>query len=317
MPDRLLSWRAARRLGLTLACCAGGLKAQSPNAQSPVAQSPNAQSPVALRRTAAPLATPAATAGAQTTAWRADSVKAPWWAPLASLAVPGSGQYALGQQRSVAYLVAEGFLIVQYFSALRDGNRERDTYRSIAAEVARQPFAGPKPLGTWDYYETMQQFLESGAYDRIPGGGVDPETDPSTYNGARWLLARETFWRDPDNAPPVGSPEYQRALAFYLQYAVTDEYRWSWRDAQLQQDVYRQTINSANRSYQRAVNYLGLVAVNHLASLVDAYVSVRVRRFGGVGGVAVGDVKTRYVLLGDPANGQGAWQAGVSLRRTH
>ncbi|MBA3919241.1 MAG: hypothetical protein C0516_11730 [Gemmatimonas sp.] len=304
-----LSWQAARRLGLGIVCCAATLPAQAPVALR--REMPSVTQPLVT-----PLVSPLASTLAPPQAWRADSLKAPWWAPLASLAIPGSGQYALGQQRSVAYLVAEGFLIVQYFSALRDGNRERDTYRSIAAEVARQPFAGPKPLGTWDYYETMQHFLESGVYDRVPGGAVDPEMDPTTYNGARWQLARETYWRDPDNAPPVASPEYQRALAFYLQYAVTDEYRWSWRDAQLQQDVYRQTINSANRSYQRAVNYLGVVAVNHLASLVDAYVSVRVRRFGGVAGVAVGDVKTRYVPMGDPANGQGAWQAGVSLRRT-
>lgn len=297
-----------RVVALSLMCGAAVLHAQAPT-QAPT------QSPVALRVEGQRAAVLQPVPSSALSSGRADSVKAPWWAPVASLAMPGSGQYALGQQRSVAYLVAEGFLLVQYVSALRDGNRERDTYRSIAAEVARQPFAGSKPLGTWDYYETMQHFLESGVYDRIPGGAVDPETDPRTYNGARWQLARETFWRDPNSPPPVNSPEYQRALAFYLQYAVTDEFRWSWRDAQLQQDVYRQTINSANRSYQRAVNYLGFVAVNHLASLVDAYVSVRVRRFGGVAGVAVGDVTTRYLPVGDPVNGQGAWQAGVSLRR--
>ena len=50
--------------------------------------------------------------------------------------------------------------------------------------------------------------------------------------------------------------------------------RWSWRDQQLAQNVYIETIRSANRSYQRAVNMLGVVAVNHLVSLVDAYVNV-------------------------------------------
>jgi hypothetical protein len=206
---------------------------------------------------------------------------APWWAPVASAAVPGAGQFALRQQRSVAYLVAETFLLIQYVAAQRDGNRERAAYRELARSVARLRFGGGTP-GSWEYYERLEQFLESGAFDRVPGGSLDPETDATTYNGSRWLLARQTFWRDPNVPPPVNSVEYQRAVAFYERSAVTDGFRWSWRDAQLQQDVYVQTIRSANRSYQRAVNMLGVVAVNHLASLIDAYVSVRVRRFGGV-----------------------------------
>jgi hypothetical protein len=206
---------------------------------------------------------------------------APWWAPAASAILPGSGQFALRQQRSVAYLVAEAFLIVQYVAAQRDGNRERAAYRDLATTVARKPFGGTQ-RASWEYYERLEQFLESGAYDRIPGGPLDPETDATTYNGFRWQLARETFWLNPNVAPAVGSAEYQRALEFYQRSAVGDAFRWSWRDAQLEQNVYIETIRSANRSYQRAVNMLGIVAANHLASLVDAYVSVRVRRYGGV-----------------------------------
>ncbi|MCE2902618.1 MAG: hypothetical protein ACK5XT_02180 [Gemmatimonas sp.] len=240
---------------------------------------------------------------------------APWWAPVVSLVVPGSGQYALKQQRSVAYVVAEGFLVLQYRNAQRDGNRERDAYRTLAADVARRRFGGTRPLGDWDYYESLEQFVESGAFDRVPGGAVDPETDPTTYNGTRWLLARQTFWRDPDAPPLVSSPEYQRALAFYLQSAVREEFRWSWRDEQLAQNVYIETIRSANRSYQRAVNMLGVVAVNHLVSLVDAYVNVRIRRFGGVGvgGLQVEQVHTGFAPVGDPAAGQGRWQATIRL----
>ncbi len=229
-----------------------------------------------------------------------------WWAPAASAVVPGAGQVLLRQQRSVAYAVAEGYLIVQALSAQRDGNRERRRYRDLAAEVARKPFSMARPTGNWDYYETLEKFTESGVYDRISGGAVDPETDPSTYNGRRWLLARETFWRDPDVAPPTGSVEYTRALNFYLQSAVKDEFRWSWRDAQLQQNVYVQTIASANRSYQRANNLVGLIGANHLASLVDAYISVRIRRFGGagVGALRVDGVSTKVLPIGDPADGR-------------
>ena len=211
------------------------------------------------------------------------AARAPWWSPVASALVPGTGQFGLGQQRSVAYAAAELFLLLQWRGSRRDGDRDRAAYRALAAEVARKPFGGSLPLGSWDYYEAMEKFLSSGQFDRIPGGAIDPETDPATFNGARWLLARQTYWRDPSVAPAPSSAEYQRALAFYEERAVREAYRWSWRDAQLQQDVYRQTIASANRQYQRAVTVSGIIALNHVTSLIDAYVNVRLRRFGGVG----------------------------------
>ncbi len=236
-----------------------------------------------------------------------DRVKrSPWWAPVASAVVPGSGQIALSQQRSVAYAVAEAYMLVQAFVAQRDADRLRSQYQTLAADVARAQFGGSRPIGPWvTYYEPMEKYLESGAYSVVRGSTVVPETDESTYNGARWLLARQTFWRDPAIAPPTSSPEYARALAAYVKDAVTDEYRWSWRDAQLQWDVYRQIIVSKNRSYQRANNYIGLIVANHLVSMVDAYVSVRIRRFGGAGlaGLRLDGVNSEIGTVGDPASG--------------
>lgn len=283
-------------------------------AQASAGAAAAAPSPVALTRSQGlAAAAEGATTRALTVSRAPAGAPAPWWAPVASVMVPGGGQFALRQQRSVAYVVAEAFLLVQYLAANRDANRERSAYRDLALSVARKAFGGTA-AGSWDYYERLEQYLESGVYDRVPGGTVDPETDPTTYNGARWQLARETFWLNPNAPPPVGSAEYQRALAFYERSAVTDEFRWSWRDAQLQQDVYIQTIRSANRSDQRAVNMLGLVAVNHLASLVDAYVSVRIRRYGGVrvGSAVLDGVHVGYVPTtpGLTVRASG-WQTGL------
>jgi len=234
------------------------------------------------------------------------SLRAPWWAPAASALVPGTGQFLLKQQRSVAYAVAEGFLVVQALAARRDERRDRERFRTLASDIARASFGGSRPIGPWSYYEHLEKFAASGSYDLVPGGVVDPETDESTYNGSRWLLARETFWANPDVTPALGSIEYTRALNAYIREAVTDEYRWSWRDASLQQDVYRQTITSANRSAQRVNNVIGLIGANHLASLVDAYVSVRVRRFGGAGvaGLRLDGVTTDVQTVGDLADGK-------------
>ncbi|MCC6245261.1 MAG: hypothetical protein IT353_20635 [Gemmatimonadaceae bacterium] len=241
--------------------------------------------------------------------------RAPWWSPVASAVIPGSGQFALGQQRSVGYAIAEVYFVMQALAARRDGNRDRDEYRALAADVARRPFSTSRPIGGWDYYESMEKFLASGVYDRVPGGEINPETDESTFNGVRWRLARETFWRNPDSVPATNTTEYQRAITFYTERAVPDAYRWSWRDAQLQQDVYRQTIESANRSYQRAVTLFGVVGANHLVSLIDAYITVRVRRFGGVrvAGLQFDGVETAVTPVGGP---QPAAQIRTQVRLT-
>ncbi len=204
----------------------------------------------------------------------------PWYAPLLSAVVPGAGQGWLRQQRGVAYLAAESYLILQALQSQRDASRETREYREIARAVARATVVGERPDGPWAYYERMQRVLESGAYNRTPGAGFTPESDPQTYNGSIWLLARETYWRNPQLAPDAGSPEYQRAISFYQSRAATDEFLWSWRDAQLQQDLFRQTIARSNESSRRTRQMLGLLLANHALSLVDAYVSVRLRVFG-------------------------------------
>jgi hypothetical protein len=245
----------------------------------------------------------------------ADSVptapRSSWWAPAVSLVVPGTGQAALRQQRAFGYLAAEAFLLVQWIASRRDGGDGRAAYRRIAREVARSPFGGPLPDGPWSYYESMERFRESGVYNAGTGSQFVPEANDATYNGRQWLLARETFWRDPTVAPAVSSTEYQRALEFYRRRAVTSEYRWSWANAELQQDEYRQRIRRSNASYRAAAEWGGLLLANHLLSTVDAFVSVRLRRFGvaagptrsgtpgpmGAGGLGTG-IEVRVPLVG-------------------
>ena len=241
--------------------------------------------------------------------------RAPWWAPIASVILPGSGQALLGQQRGVAYAVAEAYLLVQALGAQRDVSRGVRDYQSIAADGARRAFGGSLPRGPWSYYEDLEKFDASGMYDLVPGGVVDPETDTTTFNGQSWRLARETFWSDPDVAPPVASEPYQKALAFYSARAWGDDFRWSWRNAQLQKDVYKGTIAAANRSNQRRTNLLTVVGANHLASLIDAYITVRIRRYGGAGiaGMRVDGVDSRVAAVGDPAAGVRSVRTSVRL----
>ena len=202
----------------------------------------------------------------------------PRWAPALSAALPGAGQARLGQDRFVGYLAIEGFLWLRYFTDRREGIRQRNAYRDVALEVSRAPYGGSKPTGDFEYYERMEHWIASGVFDADPGtSGLDPETDTTTFNGAMWLLARRTYWTQPNMPPPVGSPAYLAALSFYEQSAVRPGFEWSWRGARLEQDIYRQHIRRSNDAFRHAISDVGIVIANHVLSTVDAYISLRLR----------------------------------------
>lgn len=207
-----------------------------------------------------------------------------WWAPLASAAAPGSGQAVLGQKRWLPYLAFEVWAWIQYIDTRRDGGRRRREYQSLARDVARSRYPGPYPVGDFEYYEHMLHNLESGDFDLVPGGSLDPETDTTTYNGRRWLDARRLFWEDPNNAPPIDSEPYASALDFYETNAIPAQYRWSWRSARLEYDEFRRTIVRSNVAYKASVVHLGVIIANHALSAVDAFVTLRIRTRSGVPG---------------------------------
>jgi hypothetical protein len=211
------------------------------------------------------------------------------WAPVASLLLPGLGQELLHQDRFVAYLALEAWGVLEFANQRQEARRQQDRYRALAANVARALYGPTWPTGSGAYYESMEHYLESGVFDRVPGGDVDPDINADTYNGAMWLLARTTYWSDPNVAPSTESAEYRRAINFYLNRAVRAEYRWSWRNAQLEQDLYVRTIRRSNTAFREARNALGALLANHLLSSVDAFVTLRVEGLEGgeSGGFAV------------------------------
>jgi hypothetical protein len=204
-----------------------------------------------------------------------------WWVPLASTVLPGAGQALLGQDRFIAYLAVEAFGLLGFVEQNGEARRERERYRGLARDIARSAFPGNRPVGAWAYYETMEHYIESGVFDRFPGGEFSPEIDQSTANGALWLLARQTYWRSPTVEPDHASAEYRRAIAMYIDRAVRPEYRYSWRNAQLEQDLYRRSIARSNQAYRDATTQVAVLIANHLLSTVDAYVTLRLR--GGMG----------------------------------
>lgn len=200
-----------------------------------------------------------------------------WFPPLASLVVPGSGQLLTGRDRGMVYVAAEAFILTRFLQLTHDGRRGAQRYRDLAFAVARRGFTPQRRDTVFEYYETMERFSASGEFSLNPDttGALIPENDPTTYNGSIWLLARRTYFPDPNNPPDPNSQHYLDALAFYRAHAVGKDFRWSWRDAALEQQEYRATIRASDDAFRSAQNQLGLLLANHLVSAVDALISSR------------------------------------------
>lgn len=208
--------------------------------------------------------------------------RAPSWVwPAASLVLPGTGQLLARQDRGVVYLAIELYSLARIIQLTHEAQREAAQSRDLAFEVARRAFVATRRDTVFEYYETMERFTESGQFDREPGAAFAPETDTATYNGSVWLLARRTFWPDPNVPPDPMSPEYVRAVQFYQEHAVGPGFVWSWRNKPLEQDVFRETIRRSDDAFRTAQNVVGVLLANHVASAVDALISSRLSAAAG------------------------------------
>jgi len=209
------------------------------------------------------------------------------WSIAASALLPGSGQAILGANRALPYLAVEAFAWTSYLRNTGNYRRRRNGYRDLASRVARSAYSTVRPNGDFEYYERMTHYPEAGRYDLVAGGGLEPETDSTTYNGAVWLLARRTYWADPTTAPDTTSAEWMRAVAFYRARAYDQLYRWSWTHAPLEYSAFLGLIRESNDANRRALQDLGVIIANHVLSTVDSYITVRLHRERGAKAFAV------------------------------
>jgi hypothetical protein len=194
---------------------------------------------------------------------------------VASFILPGTGQLLTKRDRGLVYLAAEGYVLSRFIHLSLGARRGARRYRDLAYTVARRGFTTVRRDTVFEYYEMMEKFTASGEFDLDPGPGLTPEPDLTTYNGSVWLLARRTFWADPESPPPPTSPEYQQSLQFYRTHAVGPDFRWSWQSASLEQQEFRATIRTSDDTFRRAQSQLGLLLANHLTSAIDALISTR------------------------------------------
>ncbi len=195
--------------------------------------------------------------------------------PLASLLLPGTGQLLAHQDRGAVYLAAEVYLVSRFLQLDHEAVAEAQRFQNLAFDVARRSFGPIRRDTIFEYYEQMERFAESGTYDKDSGPALVPESDPNTYNGSMWLLARQTYWEDPNVPPDPMSPQYWNALQFYQARAVGPNFLWSWRDHSLEHEVFRDYIKRSDNAFRRAQNQIGLLLANHVLSAVDALISAR------------------------------------------
>jgi hypothetical protein len=198
-----------------------------------------------------------------------------WVRPAASFVVPGSGQILARQDRAAIYIGTEVYALTRFLQLTMASHRDATRFRDLAFQVARSAFSPTRRDTVFEYFETMQRFMESGQFDGDPGPAFAPESDTTTYNGSVWLTARRTYWRDPNVPPDPQSLEYARAVQFYDAHAVGPGYLWSWRNADQQLSVFRETIRKSDGAFRNAQNQLGVLLANHLVSAVDALISSR------------------------------------------
>ena len=198
---------------------------------------------------------------------------------LYSALVPGLGQRKLGKGRWLAYLAVEGATWIAFGQARRSATDGREQYRDLAWDVSRT-FSGPRVEGDFPYYEAMENFEISGAFDTDPGTpGVQPQMDLSSFNGRAWLLATEIHF-SPGANPLPGDPEYTAALAEYQVRAYDERFEWSWAGQSPAWTDYMGLIESSDRSFRRASGFLGVVIANHLISGIDAYLTSKIQGSG-------------------------------------
>jgi len=198
----------------------------------------------------------------------------PGRATLYSAVLPGAGQHLLDQPRKWAYLALEAAGWLFYLDRRSAGGELKAAYRDFAWEEARIQ-SGPRVDGDFDYYETLTKWGRSGAFDADPGSaGVQPEDDPSTFNGSIWSLATGLFLPGGPSTPP-SDPQYERALEYYESRGYDTDFLWDWTGTGGAQDEYAGLISESDERYRQATNVVGAIIANHVVSAVDAYLSAR------------------------------------------
>lgn len=182
--------------------------------------------------------------------------------PVASLILPGAGQFLQKRDRAVAYAAVE---TVGWWKLARDISeraKQESEFKFLARTVARARLSPNGPDGNWTYYESMRDYRDSGVFTQNPSSLV-PDDDPTTFNGHTWEIALAT------------SGDSVQALTQYAARAYKGNMLWSWSNAGIQYDVFKRATLNRDDANAAVVADATVIALNHLISMVDAFAAFR------------------------------------------
>ena len=220
--------------------------------------------------------------GAILTGQVAPQTISPTRALLYSGVLPGWGQRRLDQARWWGFLAVEVIGWGLLFERQRTGHDFRTRYRDLAWFVARRGTLGERMDGDFEYYEALGKYRASGAFDAdLYMGGVQPETDTTTFNGAIWSLANEIFLVPGEQGPlGPGSPEYEHAMEYYASRSIGSEFQWDWNGDEVSRAEYDRLIRRSDAALRQVTTVVGVILANHLAAAFDAFITARLRAVG-------------------------------------
>lgn len=229
----------------------------------------------------------------------------PTRALLYSGVLPGWGQRRLNNGRWWGFLAVEIVGWGLLFERQRTGHDFRTRYRDLAWFVARRGTLGERMDGDFEYYEALGKYRASGAFDADPYvGGVQPETDTTTFNGAIWSLANEIFLVPGEQGPlGPGSPEYEHAMEYYASRSIGAEFQWDWNGDEVGRAEYDRLIRRSDAALRQVTTVVGVILANHLAAAFDAFITARLRTV---------DSTAEFRLVAMP-EAHGRWWVGGQL----
>ncbi len=204
----------------------------------------------------------------------------PTRALLYSGVLPGWGQRRLEKRRWLGFVAVELIGWGLLWERQRTGHDFRMRYHDLAWFVARRGTPGERVDGDFEYYEALGKYRASGAFDADPYmGGVQPETDTTTYNGALWSLANEIFLVPGERGVPgPGSSEYEQAMEYYASRSIGPDFYWNWNGDDVNRAEYDRLIQRSDAALRQVTTVVGVILANHLVAAFDAFITARLRR---------------------------------------
>ncbi|MBN2289091.1 MAG: hypothetical protein JXQ83_07125 [Candidatus Glassbacteria bacterium] len=204
--------------------------------------------------------------------------------------VPGLPQYLSGQWRSYGYFALEGASLAGLVVLNSQGSSRQERYIQLS-RLARSNYVypglrnnpeeitDPSLHGLGEYYEDMTKWPSSGDYDDDPSlDGVQPESDPQTYNGHQWEIAKINSYSGTSGGLPVAESRQEEinALEAYKNKVYPAQYNWDWTGLDLENERYHELFYDSEDALRRRSTFATILLANHLISGLDVLIQERI-----------------------------------------